>query len=322
MKRNVLIFLILVAANCNSKKNEGYVKRTAIVMGTVVNIEVPKSQVAAADSALQAFSLVDSLMSPVKESSDLAMINSHSGEWVKVSDLTVRCIKKALEIAELTDGAFDPTAGVLVHLWHFDVESGWQVPESSKVESLLNFVDYKSIKVDGDSVKLANGQRIDLGGIAKGFAIDLAVDRLRRAGVRSAIVDAGGDLFLVGENMSGRAWRVGIRDPIDKKRVLMVIKVKDRSVCTSGNYERFIEIGGVKYSHIFDPRTGWPVRGVLSTTVVGKDAATTDALATAIFVLGPQKGIRLIESLKDFECMIVTQDSIYMTQGFRELVEE
>ena len=316
---SVLILALLIVSGCTHRRTR-FIRRTSMVMGTVVNIDVPETMPWAADSAMAMFFLVDSLMSPVRENSDVARINAGAGRWVRVSPLTAECIRYAVKVGTLSGGAFDITAGKLVHLWHFDTETGWHEPPPKLIDSVKKFVDFRKIQVDGDSVWIAPGQRIDLGGIAKGFAIDLAARKLMQLGVRNALVDAGGDIFAIGEGPSGK-WRIGIRDPFNSSGIMSILDISNLSVCTSGNYERFIEINGKRYSHIFDPRTGWPVMGVVSVTVVGPEAVMCDGLATAVFVLGKRAGIPLIESLDGYEALMVTTDDTVYTSGFRKYLE-
>ncbi len=315
-------FLILMMlsspllTSCHRGGKRRFVRRTAFIMGTVINVDVPAESAWAADTAIEAFRLVDSLMSPLKDSSDLSRINGNAGRWVRVSPLTAECIRYALQIGELSGGAFDITAGALVHLWHFDTEKGWVEPSKSSIDSASKFVDFRKIEVNDDSVRIGRGQRIDLGGIAKGYAIDLAVERLKRLGIRNALIDAGGDIYALGNGPHGK-WRIGIRDPFNRGNIMGILALSDKSVCTSGDYERFIKVNGVRYSHIFDPRTGWPVRGVVSVTVIGPISTMSDGLATAVFVLGPKKGLKLINSLDGYETMIVTESDTLFSPGFR-----
>jgi thiamine biosynthesis lipoprotein len=293
------------------------VSRTREMMGTLVSVQVPRGCEAAADSAFRAMGAVDSLMSVRREGSDVWRMNHFGGRWVQVSDLTLDCLRLALEAAERTDGAFDPTAGALVHAWRFDRDRQAFPPEST-IRRALELVDYRGVEIRSDSVRLQLGQWLDLGGIAKGYAIDLAVAELRRLGVRSGIVDAGGDLYLIGDK-SGRSFRTGIRHPRDREDLIHVLGLRDRSVCTSGDYERYFTRDGRRYTHIFDPRTGYPVADVMSVTVIGERAALTDAYATGLFVLGPERGIDVAENLPGIEALIVYGEdfSERATSGFQ-----
>jgi thiamine biosynthesis lipoprotein len=273
------------------------------MMGTLVTIEVPRGDEMALDPALSAMAIVDSLMSARREGTDIWRINHAEGRWTRVSWHTTECLRLALEVAERTDGAFDPTAGALVHAWKFDREAQ-EFPPDSVILSATGLVDYHRVELSGDSVRIGRGQWLDLGGIAKGYAIDLAVAKLTEMGIDRGIVDAGGDLFLLGDK-SGTPWRTGVRHPRDRERLIHVLEIRNASVCTSGDYERYFVKDGRRYTHIFDPRTGYPVADVMSVTVVGERAALVDAYATGFFVLGPERGIEVAEDIPGVEALII-----------------
>jgi len=297
-----------------------YSTHTYLVMGTLLNVTLPEDYNTYADSVFKIFALVDTLMNPLNPNSDVYRLNHNSGKGVKVHKWTADCIRKAVEIAELTHGAFDPTVGGIVHLWHFDEQGKYVFPDPDSLKKYIHLVDYRKIKIKGDTVWLGEGQSITLAGIAKGYAVDLAVFFLKEHGVRSGIIDAGGDLFLLGDK-NGKSWNVGVRDPVTKG-VREVISVKDKSVCTSGSYERFVEYKGKKYSHIFDPRTGYPVsNGVLSVTVIYNKATYADALATALFVLGPKRAMEIVENIKGLDAYIITEKEIFKSPGINRYVK-
>jgi thiamine biosynthesis lipoprotein len=174
------------------------------------------------------------------------------------------------------------------------------------------------------------GMEVDLGGIAKGFGIETAAQAMRKAGAKSALVVVGGEMRAVGRREDGSPWKVQVRDPRPGSHEPIVLRLDDKAVATSGDYARYFRVGERKLSHIVDPRTGWPVANVPSATVVAADAVTTDALATGISMLGPEKAIKLIDSLGDAECMMMarteetegTQVKLYYSKGFRALMEE
>jgi len=297
-----------------------YSTHTYLVMGTLLNVTLPEDYDTYADSIFKIFSLVDTLMNPINPNSDVYRINHSGGKGVKVHEWTADCIRKAVEVAELTDGAFDPTVGGIVHLWHFDEQGKYIFPDSDSVKKYISSVNYRKIKINGDTVWIGEGQSITLAGIAKGYAIDLAARFLKQHGVGAGIIDAGGDLFLLGDK-DGKPWNVGVRDPVTKD-VREVIHVKDKSVCTSGNYERFVEYKGKKYSHIFDPRTGYPVsNGILSVTVIYNNAAYADAFATALFVLGPQKAMEIVKEIEGLDAYIITEKEIIKSPGINKYVK-
>ena len=314
MRAKISLLLLILILSCSRGK---FVKRTYLAMGTVVNITVPASSPDVADSAFFAIHLVDSLMNPISPLSDLNRINRDSGHWVRVSHYTVLCLKRALEIAELTEGAFDPTVGRVVHLFHFDRAPDFRMPPEDSIRIAREYVDFRKIWIRGDSVRIGRGQQITLAAIAKGFAIDLACEKLDSLGVSSYIVEAGGDLRV----RMPRGAKIGIRSPRGEG-LFGVLKLKDGAACTSGDYERFFYYRGKRYSHIFDPRTGMPVEDELSVTVIGPDATTVDALSTALFVLGSGRGLKLLERLENYEALFIERDGVSMSPGFRKYLEE
>jgi thiamine biosynthesis lipoprotein len=281
-----------------------------VAMGTVIEITlIGDDEEAANKAALQAFQeikRIETLMSPWLDSSDVARTNRSAGkEWVKVSPETVEVIRKAQEISELSEGGFDITVGPLTGLWRKAREQ--KIPPSAEeMKEKLDLVNFKNIEVDqeGRVFLKKKGMAIDLGGIAKGYGVDRAFDVLRSLGYKKLIVNAGGDL-RVGGLKDNQAWSIGIQNPRESKKILTRISVSDMAVATSGDYEKFFIYEGKRYHHIFNPKNGFPTEGCQSVTIVTKDCITADGLATAVFVLGPEKGYSLCRKLDGVECLIV-----------------
>ncbi|MGB9824427.1 MAG: FAD:protein FMN transferase [Candidatus Hydrothermia bacterium] len=314
MKRLIsfIVLFILLCFGCGKKTS--YVTKTYTVMGTVLNVTLPEKDIFYADSVFYIFKLIDSLMNPIKEGSDIFKIN-HSDTFVEVHPFTYECIEKSLEVARVTEGAFDITVGVLVHLWHFDEYGKYVFPDEDSIEKYRRFVNWREITLRNGKIKLAKNQQITVAGIAKGYAIERAADFLKNKGVSSGIIDAGGDLYLIGKKW-GESWKVGVRDPFTKG-INRILALSDVSCCTSGDYERYVEQNGKRYSHIFSPFDGYPVsNGVRSVTVIYKDATYADAFATALFVMGPDKAPELREKVKGLEYMIITDDTTFYSEGF------
>lgn len=303
-------------------QQEGFVSVDYTVMGTSASVVVPREKRALADSAYARMLLVDSLMSIWKPESELSRLNSLGA--MRVDSLILRCVEIALAAADKTHGAFDPTVWPLVHAWGFDSDSP-HLPDPESLQQARGLVDWQNVRVVGDSVVLGPGQHLDLGGVAKGFALDMASARLQELGCSDFLVEIGGDIVCSGQKGT-QPWRVGIRDPVRRNDILgtIEIRVPEAIVCTSGDYERFVEIEGRKYSHIMDPVRGEPASGVISVTVIGHgDAAMVDAMATGLFVLGPGDGIPLAESL-GMEAMFVYHDGDTLatakTKNFPEII--
>ena len=225
---------------------------------------------------------IDSLMSLHRPDSELSKLNSRAIK--KVSDDLFQVLEKAEEISMLTEGSFDVTVRPLAEAWGF-VQKDYHVPSQAELAIALSKVNYHYLKLDPAThgVKfLRDGVSIDLGGIAKGYAVDCAIEKLRGMGITNAMVRAGGDLRVMGE------WPVQIEDP-QKRGQRTTIHVKDSAISTSGNYENYFTVDGKRYAHILNPRTGMPAEGVDSCTVIAPTCMESDALATALFVYGPQR---------------------------------
>lgn len=297
-------------------------ERRGTVMGTSMLIEVVAAPdfdaEAALDTAEAELRRVEDVMTDWRDS-ELMRLNARAGQGpVPVTKELAALVNRAVLVAELTGGAFDPTWKALEPLWDFKAEHP-TLPDAAQLEAALERVDYRRVKVDlvKSTVELPEGFRIGLGGIAKGYGVDRAMDALRGQGVENGLVEAGGDLKALGKK-TGESWKIAIRHPRDRERVLAVVPVSNRCVVTSGDYERFFELDGVRYHHILDPRTGRPSTGCMSATVVGPDAATCDALATALCVLPPEKGLKLIEQGPGYEALVVGLDGeVHVTEGLR-----
>jgi thiamine biosynthesis lipoprotein len=239
----------------------------------------------------------------------VTQINRAAGkEWIRISPETIQVIKKAQQISELSEGGFDITVAPITELWRKAREK--KIPPSAEeVKEKLGLVNFKNIELnrEGKVYLKKKGMAIDLGGIAKGYAVDRAFDVLRSLGYKNLIVNAGGDL-RAGGLKNNQPWSIGIQNPREPKKILTRIPVSDMAVATSGDYERFLIYEGKRYHHIFNPRDGFPAEGCQSVTIVTKDGMTADGLATAVFVLGPEKGYSLCQKLDDVECLIVDKD--------------
>lgn len=253
----------------------------------------------------------------INEGSDVYAVNEAAPGAAKVSRDTAEVIAAALDIAQETDGAFDPAIGALTRLW--DITGNPRVPAPQEIEAALKLVDYGKVSVDNAGVTLGErGMRIDLGGIAKGYAADRAVEIYRRHGIKRALLDLGGNIYACG------SYRIGIRDPLGEAgAVSAVITASDTSVVTSGGYERFFESGGKTYHHILDPQTGYPAENELaSVTIVCENSMRADALSTALFVMGLDKGLEFAQAREDIEAVFITADrKIYTTDGLKGNIE-
>ncbi len=307
--------LCLMLGGCSGQMP---VTRTGFYLDTVVEITVygegngVSSAQDAADGAMELVGRYDRLFSPEGEGSDVAKINSAGGKPVAVEAETADLIRRACRYSELTEGAFDLTVAPETSLWDFRGESH-AVPDAEVLSRAAALVDWRAVQVDGQTVTLrGEGRAIDLGGVAKGYIADRVREYLAGEGVSRALINLGGNVYAMGDKYGGD-WTIGIRDPAaalaGEEALVAAVKVKDRSVVTSGVYERGFEIEGVLYHHILDPHTGRPVNnGLSSVTIVSADSALSDALSTACFVLGEERGLALAETLEGVEALFIRAD--------------
>ncbi|HET6612752.1 MAG TPA: FAD:protein FMN transferase [Kofleriaceae bacterium] len=298
----------------------------AQVMGTDVNLTIwgedEKAAAAASEAALDELRRVDKLMSSWLPGSDVSKINAAAGKRaVKVSPEVLKVILKAQVVAQKTGGAFDITVGAFHGLWKFGEDRDGSIPSPEAVKERVEKVGYRDVIVNRRrrTVKLRRrGMRITLGGIAKGYAVDRVVAIMRKRGFADFIIQVGGDLYASGRR-GDRAWRVGIRDPRgDRASTFAVAEIENRTFSTSGDYERGFVKDGVRYHHILDPETGRPARKSRSVTVLAKDAFTADAWSTSLFVLGAERGMKIVEAMPDVEAVIVdAQNHIHVSSGLR-----
>lgn len=264
---------------------------------------------------------LESLLSVTREDSDVYKINNAAGQPISANDKTISVISLALKIAEETDGKFNPALYPVLGAWGF-TKRKFRVPPQQEIDSLLPLTDYKKIKIDGDKISIPTGAMIDLGGIGKGYAGQAADKILRSYGVKSALMNLGGNVQVIGAKPDGSYWNIGIRSPFAKDSI-GALKVKNRAVITSGGYIRYFEgEDGHKYKHIFDPTTGAPVENeMLSSTVIGDDGGICDALATAFYVMGVKKSVEYWRNRKNFDMILITDENggtIYLTKGIKK----
>lgn len=297
-----------------------------VSMGTVIEITLlSEDEEAARKASLQAFQeikRIEQLMSPWIGTSDVSHLNRFAGkDWVKVSPETFDVIQKSQKISGLSEGAFDITIAPLTGLWRKARERGIP-PSSEEIKKILGLVNFRNllIRPDGKVFLKKKGMAIDLGGIAKGYAVDRAFEILTSLGYKNLIINAGGDL-RVGGLKENQPWLIGIQDPRSAEKVMATISVSDSAIATSGDYEKFFFHQGKRYHHILNPKTGFPAEGYQSVTILSKDGMTADGLATAVFVLGPEKGYALCQKIGGVECLIMDGEGRpTVTPGLRERI--
>lgn len=325
----ILAAVVTALAGCSRPGGApGVSVRTSFALGTLVQIRAYGSQAREAVSdAFDRIEAVEALMSANVATSDVAAVNREAGGLpTRVADDTLYVIKKARGYGDLSRGRFDMAIGPLVRLWGIGTNHA-RVPSPEEVAAARSLIDHRDVEIDETrgTVRLRKaGMALDLGAIAKGFAADRAAEALLQQGVKSAFIDLGGNILVLGSKPDGSPWRVGIQDPWKERgATFAVVPVRDMAVVSSGTYERFFEQAGTRYHHIIDPDTGYPAEtGIVSATVLARHAVDADALSTTVFLLGPSDGMRLVTQLPGVEAVIVTHDrQVVASPGLRGVIE-
>lgn len=321
----LLLPLLLNAAHAEAKLHT-YMRP---MLGTIVNLTIiaPSGERAssAARAAFGEIERIEKLMSPHLAESDVSGINARAADGpVRVSADTFAVIALSQEVSRLTNGAFDASFASLGKLWDFSKEP-FSPPKKSEVLRLLPLVNYKNVLLNkkDSTVRFARkGMKIGLGGVAKGYAIGKAIEALKKHGVRDAIVEAGGDLKVIGSKF-GAPWRVGLMHPREKSIIITLTLKGGESIVTSGDYERFAIYKGIRYHHIIDPATGYPANGLVSVSVIAADPARADAFATALFVMGKEKSVELLTKRKYLRAILIDPGmKIYASKDLKERIAQ
>jgi len=274
------------------------------------------------DAAVAEIRRIEELLTTFNSRSQTNLINEYAGiHPVQVNEEVFRIIQRSKRISDLTQGAFDITYGsVDKRLWNFD-QHMTALPDAKTAKRMVRLINYNNIILDEINFTVflkEKGMRIGFGGIGKGYAAERAKYILKENGVESGIVNASGDLITWGLQPDGNPWTIGIADPDNTHHPFSYMNITDMAVATSGNYEKFIMIGGKKYSHTIDPKTGLPVQGIKSVTIISPNAEIADAMATPVIVMGIRVGIDLIDQMKNIACIIIDDnDTIYTSKNIR-----
>ncbi|SHG16689.1 FAD:protein FMN transferase [Flagellimonas flava] len=312
----VLIFGWICSLSFGQEPNDVTVKKTMKLMGSRFEITViaPNEDIGYINinEAVSEIKRIEKIISSWDETSETSKINSNAGiRPTKVSAELFGLIERAKKISEITDGAFDITYASMDNIWKFDGSMD-RSPSEKAIQQSVSKIGHEKIILNPDesTVFLEElGMRIGFGAIGKGYAADRAKELLISKQVKGGIINASGDLTTWGTKTTGEKWLVGIANPLSKEKVFSWLPVVESSVATSGNYEKFIILNGKKYSHIIDPRTGYPTSGVQSVSVFAKHAELCDALATAVFIMGKDSGIHLINQMDGAEAVVVDSDN-------------
>ena len=274
------------------------------------------------DAAIGEIQRIEKLLTTFSNDSETSLINENAGiAPVKVSRETYELIERSTKISRVTQGAFDITYGsVDKRLWNFDTNMK-SLPDKETARKRVDLINYRNINLDNENATVflkKKGMRIGFGGIGKGYAAEKAKQVMQEMGVESGIVNASGDLTCWGHQPNGKPWTIGIVNPNAAGQVFSCMNVTNMAIATSGNYEKYIMVNGKKYSHTIDPRTGLPVTGIKSVTIITPNAEISDAMATPVMIMGIKAGINMVNQIKDMEAILIDDhDKIYTSDNIR-----
>lgn len=309
----ITIMLLLTLTSCSSPRRDEKLSVTGIYFDTVIQIDAWGVSTSVLDECKKICENYESLFSNKIENSEVSRINASAGTPVKVSQETINLIALGLDYCELSGGKFDITIAPLSDLWNFTDRPEHTVPDAGAIEEARSHVDYRKVLVDENActVTLQDPQaKIDLGGIAKGYIADRLKEYLKKEGIEHALINLGGNVLTLGASFDGSPFRIGIQKPFDEQNTpIDIVEIQDRSVVSSGVYQRYFKKDGRLYHHILNPETGYPYANhLLQATVITGSSADGDALSTCCFALGLEEGSALIESLEDVQAVFVTED--------------
>jgi thiamine biosynthesis lipoprotein len=321
----ILGFIVLNSSCWLSRGNEIVQKEAFGIMDTDVIIKAyGRGAAKAIDKAIEEMKRLAHLFDAYSPESDVSKVNESAGRApVKVSPEVFSVVQRALYFSALTDGAFDPTVFPLTRLWGFGTNEK-RVPEPEEIESVIELVDYRKVVLNETESTVflqEKGMAIDLGAIAKGYAVGKMVDVMRKEGVVNFLINAGGNVYAAGKRPDGMPWRVAVTDPIDPTHYLGVAEASDLSLVSSGDYERYFEVDGQRYHHILDPKTGYPAKKNHGTTVFLSSSQDADALSTSLFILGHDSSEELLSHFPGIGVIFVEIDGNLVSQGIVDKFE-
>lgn len=302
----LLLCTLLLVTGCDRKTNGE--RQSFLSLGTVCAVTLPAgTSQSVYDEIKQEILRINDVFSRTAEGSELYALNRD--KTIIASEEFYALVEKAVSMAKLSDGAFDPAIGGITALWNIATDHP-RVPSQEEIDQVDR--SWQEIVMDPAKrrITIPKNMDVDLGGIAKGYAADRAHEIMEKRGVVRGIINLGGNVYAIGSKENGDLWKIGLRDPNGEEgSVFIVVHLADRAVVTSGGYERFFVQDGKTYQHILDPKTGWPAESdLLSSSIIGTDSTVCDALSTAVYVLGSEKGLALINILDGFDCVLMKTD--------------
>ncbi|RKE04260.1 FAD:protein FMN transferase [Marinifilum flexuosum] len=321
MKQILVISFLLGLSFISHGQNKSH-KQVLLLMGSRFEITAISEDATKANKAIEVgineIKRIEKLISSWDSDSQTSAIVRNAGiKSVQVDRELFNLIRRCKKISHLTHGAFDISYASMDKIWKFD-GSMMQMPDSASVAKSVSKINYKDIILDNANTNVflkKKGMKIGFGAIGKGYAANKALEIMSKMGLDGALVNASGDLITWGRDEDGKDWKIGISNPKEKDQIFSWLSIGETAVVTSGNYEKFVTFNGKRYSHIIDPRTGYPVSGLSSVTIICPNAELADALATSIFVLGAKSGLQLINKLNGIECILVTDDQKMLTSS-------
>lgn len=329
-----LIIILLVASlgGCDSQQrkndNLGYISDSEFLLDTIVTIKLyGYEDTAIFEEVFNYIRNLEKLLSVHIEGSDMWHLKQNAGkQWTEVSKYTIEIIQHSIEISLVSEGFFDITAGPLINLWDIDPPYG-HYPSERERENALALINYKDIEIDKDHNRIyleREGMEANLGAIAKGYIADKVKQHLIEKGIDRGIINLGGNVLLIGNRSNGKDFKIGVQDPDSLRgEYLGLVSASDKSIVSSGTYERYFIYENKKYHHILNPFTGFPQEnGLKGVSIISNDSTNGDAFSTTIFLLGIEKGMTLVESREDLEAIFVTDDNkLYLSSGLKERFE-
>ena len=330
MLRKSIFFLIitmgLTLSACSKGDSDNEVEamsRTELFMGTSVKITLYNHEnEESINKAFERIKEIEDTVSINKEGTEIGELNKNAGvRPVKLSKDSIEIIEKGLHYSNLSKGSYDISIGPLVKLWSIGLPEA-KVPTENEIKEVLENIDYSKVKINDEEVFLEEKEMIlDLGSIAKGYAADEVVEVLENEGVEKAVIDLGGNIYVMGEKAKNQKWKIGVQNPFaDRGSAIGSILLSDKSIVTTGVYERYIEDGDAKYHHVLDPKTGYPYETeIAGVTIIADKSIDADSLSTLVFTKGIDEGLEFIESIDGVEAIFVSNSKeIYKSVGIKD----
>ncbi|MGL4873173.1 MAG: FAD:protein FMN transferase [Clostridium sp.] len=323
----LLLAILTIGLVACGEKEEKIHSRTELFMGTAINIKIYDGSEKVLDKIFKEVKDIEDKASINKGGTEVDSINKNAGiKSVKVSNDVFEMIKIGMEYSSMSNGKYDITVGPLVKLWSIGLPEA-RKPKEEEIGQALEKINYKDLELNEEKKEVylkKEGMLLDLGSIAKGYTADRITEVLKEEGINKAIVDLGGNIYAFGEKNENEKWKIGIQNPFsDRGDVVGAVKVKDKSIVTTGTYERFLEEGGKKYHHILDPKRGYPYESNIGgVSIISDKSIDGDALSTLVFTLGIEEGLSFVEGIDGVECIFIDKEkNIYLSSGIKEEFE-